>query len=334
MRLTLRSASIGIASVCGVIVFIAMFMSGEIPIIAARKGGERLVVILDIGHGGRDPGATVRLPSESGRSSGKLLHEHAVVYDIGVRLLKSLRKERRIEVIPTVIISRDAVSSDQPVPDLPATCSLATAPPCDLGEEHTRTAVNLRWMLANSAYRRVLKRKGRLPTVAFISIHVDVRETGAGAAVFLPPPLPADPSLPNARPYVRYSEGREHMSLRPIEASGNHQRVSSTLARMLLRSLRKHGVDLDDDDPVRRYSAREGEVPAVLDYNRIPARVLLEVANMRDLADQQRLIAPDYRQRVADAITEALLEYRSRAGKGQEESVQDSVIADAGGGLK
>jgi hypothetical protein len=258
-----------------------------------------------------------------------MLCEHAVVHDIGVRLLQLLGRERNIEVMSTLAISEGISPQNRGIPELPTKCTLTTTPPCDLNREHTRTAVNLRWMLANSIYRQVLEREGPSPLVTFVSIHVDARETGPGAAVFLPPSSPADPDIQSRRPYMRYIEGGQHFRLEPTEASGNHQRTSSVLARMLLRSLRGRGIDLDDSDPVRRFSADEGEVPAVLDYNRIPARVLIEIGNMRHLSDQKRLIDSDYRQRIAEAIAEALFEYRTWIGKRPGKAVADSLVTHA-----
>jgi len=48
-------------------------------------------------------------------------------------------------------------------------------------------------------------------------------------------------------------------------------------------------------------------VPAVIRFNRIPTRVLIEICNLNNPNDQNLLKRPDFRQKVADAFVAAVL---------------------------
>jgi len=50
-------------------------------------------------------------------------------------------------------------------------------------------------------------------------------------------------------------------------------------------------------------------VPAVLRYNRIPNRVLLEIANLGNEEDRALTVTRAFRRRVADAIVAGLLDF-------------------------
>ena len=50
-------------------------------------------------------------------------------------------------------------------------------------------------------------------------------------------------------------------------------------------------------------------VPAILRYNRIPARVLVEVCNLNNPDDRRLLVSRAYRDKVAQAIVSALVEF-------------------------
>jgi N-acetylmuramoyl-L-alanine amidase len=50
-------------------------------------------------------------------------------------------------------------------------------------------------------------------------------------------------------------------------------------------------------------------VPAILRYNRIPARVLVEVCNLNNPEDRRLLRTRDYRERVAEALVRAIVDF-------------------------
>jgi N-acetylmuramoyl-L-alanine amidase len=50
-------------------------------------------------------------------------------------------------------------------------------------------------------------------------------------------------------------------------------------------------------------------VPAILRYNRIPSRVLVEVGNLNNPEDRQLLVTRSYREQVAGALVDALVAF-------------------------
>ena len=63
--------------------------------------------------------------------------------------------------------------------------------------------------------------------------------------------------------------------------------------------------------PVRTHVIRSGRewVPAVLRYNRIPNRVLVEIANLGNDEDRALVVTRRFRQQVAEAMAAGLMEY-------------------------
>jgi hypothetical protein len=55
-------------------------------------------------------------------------------------------------------------------------------------------------------------------------------------------------------------------------------------------------------------------VPAILRYNRIPARVLIEVCNLNNPEDRKLLVSRNYREKVAQAIVSALVDFYGGPG--------------------
>ena len=50
-------------------------------------------------------------------------------------------------------------------------------------------------------------------------------------------------------------------------------------------------------------------MPAILRYNRIPARVLVEVCNLNNPDDRRVLRTRKYRERVAEALVAAIVDF-------------------------
>jgi N-acetylmuramoyl-L-alanine amidase len=88
--------------------------------------------------------------------------------------------------------------------------------------------------------------------------------------------------------------------------------LSRELADELLESFATRGLRVHDNHPVRD-RVRKGRgveyVPAVLRYNSVPAKVLLEVCNLANDEDRRLLQTQAYRQRVAEAIVDGVLRY-------------------------
>ncbi len=50
-------------------------------------------------------------------------------------------------------------------------------------------------------------------------------------------------------------------------------------------------------------------MPAILRYNRIPARILVEVCNLNNPDDRKLLRTRAYREKVAEALVDALIDF-------------------------
>lgn len=55
-------------------------------------------------------------------------------------------------------------------------------------------------------------------------------------------------------------------------------------------------------------------MPAILRYNRIPARVLVEVCNLNNPEDRQLLVTRAFREKVARSLVGALVEFYGERG--------------------
>ena len=50
-------------------------------------------------------------------------------------------------------------------------------------------------------------------------------------------------------------------------------------------------------------------MPAVLKYNRVPCRLLLEVGNLNNREDRKLITTRQFRQKMAEVIVQAILDY-------------------------
>jgi N-acetylmuramoyl-L-alanine amidase len=257
--------------------------------------------VLDAGHGGRDTGARVDGVEEA---------RH--VYDLACRVERLLKKHTRATVVATV--RRRGACGDgrsDAVPDSRG-ARVMTNPPYDLDDP--RAGVNFRWYLANSVLRQAQDRGGSEDRTVFVSLHADsLHPAVRGLMVYIPGEKYLKSSfgksgeLYTARREVR-EEPRVSFSRRErIKAEG----VSRQLAEKIVSAFRSLKLPLHAFQPIRRNVIRSGRewVPAILRYNRIPARVLVEVCNLNNPDDRRLLVSRSYREKVAQAIVAALVEF-------------------------
>ena len=82
------------------------------------------------------------------------------------------------------------------------------------------------------------------------------------------------------------------------------------------------------DKPVRGkiIRGRRQYVPAVIRFNAIPSKVLVEVCNLANSEDRKLIQTKEFRQRVAESIVQGILGYYGQAAGGA-----DLLVAVAGG---
>lgn len=271
------------------------------PVPARGLAGVR--VVLDAGHGGRDAGTIHRGVWES-----------TYVYDVACRLRKVLAERTRAEIVMT---TREPSGWDAPERDRLRDSkrrTLLTDPPRLLDDPVT--GVNLRWYLANSVLRRPGADKKLIPPerTVFISLHADsLHPSVRGAMAYVPGErFLRDRYGKRGKEYAVYREWREE----PVVSFLKRDRVaaegvSTRLAERILGAIRDNGLPVHPFSPVRTHVIRGGRewVPAVLRYNRIPNRVLLEIANLANDADRELTLSKRFRQNMAESIAIGLLDY-------------------------
>lgn len=270
------------------------------------RGLAGITVILDAGHGGHDPGAS---------SSG--VWESVYVYDVALRVRRLLEERTAATVALT---TRDGASweiHDRDVLPLSRRHAVMTTPPYP--NEDPQVSAHMRWYLANSVHRQALAGGGDPEKTVFLSIHADsLHASVRGATVYIPGAsmiggefgksgtVYASRREVRERPRVRYSYQER------VKSEG----LSRQLAEHLLGEFRGRGLAVHPNKPVREKIIRQRSayVPAVLRYNAVPAKVLLEVCNLANAEDRRLLQTRAFRQRVAEAVVDGILEYYGDEG--------------------
>ncbi len=261
-------------------------------------------VILDAGHGGKDPGAI---------RSGVYEDEHA--YDVMCRVVRLLKASTEAEVYTTVydlssryrsLDGRIHEDTDEVLVEGRVIRDDGGALRLDGSESYnlrsrgaTKEGVNDRFRLANERLAG-LGRAGVDPEkVVFLSLHADaLHQSVRGAMIYVP--------------------GMERSRYLPpgVTAASREQAVglSRGLARGILARLREAGVLVHPEPAIRDRIFRRGRspfIPAVVRETVVPHALLVEIANLNNLEDRRLLVRSDFRERFAEAIVAALVDYYS-----------------------
>jgi N-acetylmuramoyl-L-alanine amidase len=274
---------------------------------------KEVTVVLDPGHGGRDTGALVEGVAES-----------RYVYDIVMRIADLLRRHTKARVVSTVEDGELEAIPDRDRLAASPGGKVMTTPPYPI--EDTVAGVHLRWYLANSLLRAAVK-KGTDPSrVIFLSVHADsLHPAVRGAMVY----IPGEKLLKNSfgKEGSVYEARREYRQQPRVSFSRRErlqsEGVSRQLAEQIIGSFRRDGLAVHAFNPIRQSVIRSGRewVPAVLRYNAIPARALLEVCNLNNPEDHALIQTRHYRENVARGVVEALSAfYSGPAPKGKKAS--------------
>ncbi|HEX2162687.1 MAG TPA: N-acetylmuramoyl-L-alanine amidase, partial [Thermoanaerobaculia bacterium] len=270
------------------------------PVLARDLGG--ITVILDAGHGGDDPGNT-----------HEGVWESVYAYDVMLRVKELLEATTAATVVPTVRDGDGFRLADRDVLPPSRGHQVLTTPPYRI--EDADVGVHLRWYLANSVLARAAAGPGDPRKTVFVSLHFDsLHPSLTGAMAYV-----AGAALSAGR-YGKegpvFASRREHRERPEVELTLDERResegLSRELAEELLASFRRHGLAVYANKPVRDKIVRHRRppfVPAVLRYNAVPAKVLLEIANLANPADRARIQTRAFRQEVAEAVVDALVRY-------------------------
>jgi N-acetylmuramoyl-L-alanine amidase len=268
----------------------------------AAQGLRGVVVILDPGHGGMDPG-----------TMSHAVWEHDYVFDVASRLRRELESHTGAKVVLTLDDpGKESVPSRGDALELNRKRSVLTTPPF-LAEEggETAVAVNLRWYLANSVYRRLVKTGVDSDKIVFLSLHADARHPSLrGAMIYVPGANFRTGTMGySSSAYLRFKEVREQ----PRVSFSSRDRlrseaVSRKLATAIVKALKKVELPVQPYQPIRERVIRGRQIwlPAVLRGNAVPTKVLVEMVNLNNPDDAALLSRAADRERLAKGLAAAL----------------------------
>ena len=277
-----------------------------------------VTVVLDAGHGGLDVGAS---------SSG--VWESVYVYDIMVRVKQLLEAATGASVIAT---TQDGDNYHIPEKNrLPNSKNHRVLTTPNYTIQDSTVGVHLRWYLANSIYRQAMSKGSDPAKIVFVSIHADsLHSSLRGAMVYVPAAeyrkgsFGKSGGVYNARREVREKPRVSYSSRDRIQSEG----LSRDLAGHILDAFRSSNLAVHPDKPVRGkiIRGRRQYVPAVIRFNAIPSKILVEVCNLANSKDRKLMQTQEFRQQVAESIVKGILGYY-----GQAEGASELLVAVAGG---
>ena len=273
-----------------------------------KNNVHKIHVILDSGHGGRDPGATA-----GSRKNKDLIYEDEVVYDISKRMSK-LFKKQGIIVHPTL----SDPNQKQPIRYLSNRHDrderLLVTP--RYLTRNARIGVNMRVYLVNHIFKNLRKKKVPSENILFISLHGDALHSSlSGAMVYFPDSrLRRGRFNMSSKIYRKRKEYSTNLTYKPRDNKYS-EKLSKSFGKNIINEFRELGLRTHRvSSAVRGYLYRKGKktLPAVLRYSKVPTSVLVEIANLNNRLDRRDLLKSKIRQKIAKAITNSVTTHFDR----------------------
>jgi len=267
----------------------------RVPLSRRSPPTSGLHVILDAGHGGNDPGTTVRGWSED-----------EIAYDLMVRL-KRLLERKGVRVYPLV---DDGDNRDEPQRVIRQGHNeyVKVTPPYKM--EDSRVALNMRVYLVDDIYRRLRRRGVRDEDIMLISIHLDHLHPAVKGVMVYYPDAAERPAIYSANGRIYASHDESRVSTIHYDSGENEQveSYSYDFAKSLIASCRRLRVPVHEYQPIRRSVFRSGRkwTPGIVQYSRVRTSVLVEAANLANDDDFKHIRSGHFRQRIAEAIARTI----------------------------
>lgn len=266
-------------------------------------GLDGVVIILDPGHGGTDPG----------KFHDDIL-EDEITYDIVVRIKGELERSTHARVHVTVLDpSQGYTPTDVSQFEHDEDEVVLTTP--NYNPTDTSASVILRMYLINAIYRDELARGVKPENVLLASIHCDSLPAGlSGTMVYVPGAANREDEETPENPF--YDGFKEAQGFRTITMTSaervRDEAMSRKFAQNLLDSLQQHMPPLaisSTGNPIRDViikSKTSRYIPGVIRNAKVPTRVLVETANVENDNDRANYASPEWRQAYAEAFVESL----------------------------
>lgn len=277
-------------------------------------------IILDAGHGGRDVGTL---------HGG--INESDYVYDVACRLKALLEKNTKAKVSMTTRSSTLGYKvPNRNILERKSDHVVLTSPAYQL--DNPVVGVHLRWYLANSILRKAMKSSVPPEKVIFISIHADsLHPSLRGAMAYVPGERFVQGTFSKTQGvYLARSEVRESPSVTHSEEDAlRAEGLSTELARAIIGAFATARLHVHPFNPVRTNVVRDGRewVPAIIRYNKVPTRILLEIGNLGNVEDRNLITTRKYREQVAATISRGIVDFFSKG----EEGRRPDLTANAAG---
>lgn len=266
-----------------------------------------VVVVLDPGHGSRDPGAIQ--PAYG-------LYESEITYDVVSRIIRRLEPTGARVYSTLMVPSRGFTPLDVQRFRHDQSGVVLTTPhyPDSPSQYDTRVSANLRAYVANEIFAKETAAGVDPRSVVFTSIHCDALFNTQHRGAFFYIPGAARRAQQGQRDHTGAWPYRNFREVRRVTTTDAERRRDEALSRAFAQTLYdefgNHRVQRFRHGPAIRNEIRRSRtsvfVPAVLNMNVIPTKVLIEIANMTNPTDRERMADPAWRELVAEAYVSAL----------------------------
>ncbi len=269
----------------------------QVKIAPAPRRGRSVHVILDAGHGGKDPGTMMRD-----------LREDEIAYDLMRRIQDGLTG-KNVRVHSLVSKNGKAEMSNGHTRKAARHEYVNVTPAYYI--EDGRIGLNLRIYLVDAIYRKLLREGVAAEDIIFMSIHLDhLHPSVGGTMIYIPGANERAAKFKAGEEiFEKYQESRDRTIFFAAKENRQAESASWAFSQTVISALREAKLPVHAYKPVRKYVYRGGKkwTPGIIRYNRVPTAVLIEAANFSNPSDQKRIRTPQFRQQLANAIVQAIV---------------------------